>query len=321
MIAPDRPADERRRLATLRALGLLDSPAEERFDRITRLAQRLFDVPTVLVSLIDEDRQWFKSSQGTEVAETSREVSFCGHAILGTGVMQVPDARLDPRFTDNPLVAGDPRIRFYAGCPIAAPDGSKIGTLCLIDSEPRVLSGGDEQALADLAELVEREIAAIQLALDDELTGLSNRRGFLLMADKVLDVCRRQGVAAALVFADLDNLKLINDRFGHEEGDRAIREMAAILTLTLRSSDVLGRVGGDEFCALLSGKSTGEDAVERVQFSLARRNAQSSNLYPLELSVGLADFDPLEPMPLTELMDRADQAMYESKVRRRATRD
>lgn len=321
MIAPDRPADERRRLATLRALGLLDSPAEERFDRITRLAQRLFDVPTVLVSLIDEDRQWFKSSQGTEVAETSREVSFCGHAILGTGVMQVPDARLDPRFTDNPLVAGDPRIRFYAGCPIAAPDGSKIGTLCLIDSEPRVLSGGDEQALADLAELVEREIAAIQLALDDELTGLSNRRGFLLMADKVLDVCRRQGVAAALVFADLDNLKLINDRFGHEEGDRAIREMAAILTLTLRSSDVLGRVGGDEFCALLSGKSTGEDAVERVQFSLARRNAQSSNLYPLELSIGLADFDPLEPMPLTELMDRADQAMYESKVRRRATRD
>lgn len=321
MIAPDRPADERRRLATLRALGLLDSPAEERFDRITRLAQRLFDVPTVLVSLIDEDRQWFKSSQGTEVAETSREVSFCGHAILGTGVMQVADARLDPRFTDNPLVAGDPRIRFYAGCPIAAPDGSKIGTLCLIDSEPRVLSGGDEQALADLAELVEREIAAIQLALDDELTGLSNRRGFLLMADKVLDVCRRQGVAAALVFADLDNLKLINDRFGHEEGDRAIREMAAILTLTLRSSDVLGRVGGDEFCALLSGKSTGEDAVERVQFSLARRNAQSSNLYPLELSIGLADFDPLEPMPLTELMDRADQAMYESKVRRRATRD
>ena len=321
MIAPDRPADERRRLATLRALGLLDSPAEERFDRITRLAQRLFDVPTVLVSLIDEDRQWFKSSQGTEVAETSREVSFCGHAILGTGVMQVADARLDPRFTDNPLVAGDPRIRFYAGCPIAAPDGSNIGTLCLIDSEPRVLSGGDEQALADLAELVEREIAAIQLALDDELTGLSNRRGFLLMADKVLDVCRRQGVAAALVFADLDNLKLINDRFGHEEGDRAIREMAAILTLTLRSSDVLGRVGGDEFCALLSGKSTGEDAVERVQFSLARRNAQSSNLYPLELSIGLADFDPLEPMPLTELMDRADQAMYESKVRRRATRD
>lgn len=317
MIAPDLPADERRRLATLRALGLLDSPAEERFDRITRLAQRLFDVPTVLVSLIDEDRQWFKSSQGTDVSETSREVSFCGHAILGTGVMQVPDARLDPRFTDNPLVAGDPKIRFYAGCPIAAPDGSKIGTLCLIDREPRVLSSGDERALADLAELVEREIAAIQLALDDELTGLSNRRGFLLMADKVLDVCRRQGVAAALVFADLDNLKLINDRFGHEEGDRAIREMAAILTLTLRSSDVLGRVGGDEFCALLTGKSTGEDAVERVQFSLARRNAQSANLYPLELSIGLADFDPHEPIPLADLMDRADQAMYAAKLSRR----
>lgn len=313
MSAPEIREPERQRLATLRALGLLDTPAEERFDRITRLAQRLFDVPVALVSLIDEDRQWFKSRLGLDVAQTPREVSFCNHTILGDGVMQVPDATVDPRFTDNPLVLGDPRIRFYAGCPIAAPDGSKLGTLCVIDSEPRVLSDADELMLTDLAEMVEREIAVTQLALDDELTGLSNRRGFLLMAEKVLDVCVRQGVAAAVVYADLDHLKAINDTYGHEEGDRAIREAAALLTLTFRSSDVLGRLGGDEFAVLLTGKSAVPDAVERFRLALARRNALPSNLYPLGVSVGIAEFDPYEPVPLVDLLDRADQAMYIAK--------
>ncbi|GAC1478181.1 MAG: sensor domain-containing diguanylate cyclase [Acidimicrobiales bacterium] len=313
MTAPDRHLQERQRLATLRTLGLLDTPAEERFDRITRLAQRLFDVPVALVSLVDEDRQWFKSRQGLDVEETPREVSFCGHAILGDGVMQIPDATVDPRFTDNPLVLGDPRIRFYAGCPIAAPDGSKLGTLCVIDSEPRVLSDADQRMLGDLAELVEREIAVVQMALDDELTGLSNRRGFLLIAEKVLDVCVRQGVAAAVVYADLDGLKAVNDRYGHEEGDRAIREAAALLTRTFRSSDVIGRLGGDEFAVLLTGKATAPDAVERFRLALARRNALSSHVYPLDVSIGVAEFDPAEPIPLVDLLDRADQAMYAAK--------
>lgn len=317
MTAPERPVEERRRLATLRTLGLLDTPAEERFDRITRLAQRLFDVPIALVSLIDEDRQWFKSRQGLDVEETSREVSFCGHAILGDDVMQIPDATVDPRFTDNPLVLGDPRIRFYAGCPIAAPDGSKLGTLCVIDSEPRVLSAADQRMLGDLAELVEREIAVVQMALDDELTGLSNRRGFLLMAEKVLDVCVRQGVAATVVYADLDGLKAVNDRYGHEEGDRAIREAAALLTRTFRSSDVVGRLGGDEFAVLLTGKATAPDAVERFRLALSRRNALSSHAYPLGVSIGVAEFDPAEPIPLVDLLDRADQAMYAAKHRGR----
>ena len=311
------PPDELRRLATLRALGLLDTPAEERFDRITRLAQRLFGVPIALVSLIDEDRQWFKSRQGLAVAETPREVAFCGHAIEGEGVMQVRDAEADPRFAGNPLVTAEPGIRFYAGCPIAAPDGSKLGTLCVIDREPRELSDADAQVLADLAELVEREIAAVQLALDDELTGLSNRRGFLRLAQKVLDVCARQSVPATVVYADLDDLKGINDRFGHDEGDRAIREAAAMLTTTLRTSDVLARLGGDEFCALLTGTGTAEDAVERLRVAVEERNARPSTPYRLAFSVGVAAFDPGAPAPIAELLQRADVEMYGAKQRNR----
>jgi PAS domain S-box-containing protein len=158
------PPDEKDRLQTLRGLGLLDTEAEERYDRITRLAQTLFDVPITLISLVDSDRQWFKSKQGLDVEETAREVSFCAHAILGSEVFEVPDATKDERFQDNPLVTAPPDIRFYAGAPIAAPDGRKIGTLCLIDRRPRSLSAEQKRILKDLSTLVENEIAAAEMS-------------------------------------------------------------------------------------------------------------------------------------------------------------
>ena len=121
MLIPAQPPDEALRLQALRGLALLDTEAEERFDRITRTAVRLFGVPTALVSLVDDCRQWFKSKQGLGVTETSRDISFCGHAILGTVALVVPDALADPRFADNPLVTGPPHIRFYAGFPLGGP--------------------------------------------------------------------------------------------------------------------------------------------------------------------------------------------------------
>ncbi|MDE2510550.1 MAG: CHASE3 domain-containing protein, partial [Elusimicrobia bacterium] len=160
MIPAPLPSDESERLTTLRSLGLLDTPAEERFDRIVRLAQNLFDVPIALISLVDADRQWFKAKQGLEADQTPRDVSFCAHAILGSEIMEVPDATQDERFWDNPLVTGAPDLRFYAGAPLSAPNGRKIGTLCLIDRTPRKLTGAQQQILLDLAELVESEIAA-----------------------------------------------------------------------------------------------------------------------------------------------------------------
>ncbi|MEZ5508035.1 MAG: PAS domain S-box protein [Gammaproteobacteria bacterium] len=158
MQAPQIPADESDRLASLRQTGLLDTPPENRFDRLTHLAAQLFNVPIALVSLVDADRQWFKSRQGLDACETGRDISFCGHTILGNQIFEVPDARLDPRFADNPLVVGPPDIRFYAGAPLAAPDGKNIGTLCLIDSRPRQLTEQERINLREIADIVMDEI-------------------------------------------------------------------------------------------------------------------------------------------------------------------
>jgi phosphoribosyl 1,2-cyclic phosphodiesterase/DNA-binding response OmpR family regulator len=151
------PADEAARLRALHDAGILDSPAEERFDRITRLARRVFDVPIALISLVDTERQWFKSRQGIDAAETPREISFCAHAIHDDRVFLVPDTLTDPRFADNPAVTGDPRVRFYAGRPVHV-DGRRVGTLCLVDRRPRELRDDDVRALDDLAILVEKEL-------------------------------------------------------------------------------------------------------------------------------------------------------------------
>ena len=159
MQAPPAPLDETRRLRSLKALRILDTLPEERFDRITRFACRAFNVPMALVSLVDRDRQWFKSKQGLDACETSREISFCGYTIAEEGPLVIVDALLDSRFADNPLVTGPPNIRFYAGQPVHGPDGSRIGTLCLIDRQPRILTGADLELLADLARMIDREFS------------------------------------------------------------------------------------------------------------------------------------------------------------------
>lgn len=157
MKKPLEPADEQERLEALQELGVVYSPAEERFDRITRVAQRLFNVPIALISLVDQDIQWFKSCQGLATSETNREISFCGHAILREEALVVEDAREDPIFSDNPLVVGNPGIRFYAGQPIRFLN-QKLGTLCIIDNKPRVISRDDLDSLQSMAAWVETEL-------------------------------------------------------------------------------------------------------------------------------------------------------------------
>jgi diguanylate cyclase (GGDEF)-like protein len=312
-------ADELSRLTQLRSLALLDTDPEERFDRVTRLAQRLFDVPIALVSLVDEDRQWFKSRQGLEISETPREVAFCAHAILGDEIMTVDDALADPRFADNPLVLGDPKIRFYAGAPISGPGGAKLGTLCIIDREPRGLTAADAGSLRDLAEMVEREIAAAHLASGDELTGLSNRRGFELLGSKVLEICVRLSAPATMLYIDLDEMKRINDVFGHEAGDHALREFARHLDQAFRGSDVIARLGGDEFAVLLLGSVEATRAVQRLQAALAARTRSPEAPFDLRASIGSATYDPTTSESLQELAARADAAMYAEKQLRRGS--
>jgi len=158
MLEPCIPEEEGIRLATLRSLNILDTAADERFDRLTRIAQRLFGVPIVAVSLVDENRQWFKSSIGLGAAEIPRNISFCGHAILEDKVFIVEDTLKDLRFADNPVVTGPPNARFYAGKPLKATNGLKMGTFCIIDYEPREFNSNDNKILEDFAAQVENEL-------------------------------------------------------------------------------------------------------------------------------------------------------------------
>lgn len=158
MQAPAKPSNEAERIAALRELLILDTDPEERFDTITRYASSQFAVPIALVSLIDTDRQWFKSRCGLDASETSREISFCGHAILAPDIFEIPDATADPRFADNPLVTGAPFIRFYAGAPLALSADLRVGTLCLISPQPKRLDPWERDHLRALARLVAEEL-------------------------------------------------------------------------------------------------------------------------------------------------------------------
>jgi GAF domain-containing protein len=152
------PADDDTRLQALRELLILDTPPEQRFDRIAEFAASEFDVPIALISLVDRERQWFKARVGMDACETSRDISFCGHAIMQDQLFEVRNALQDPRFADNPLVVGAPHIRFYVGAPLVMPGGARIGTLCLIDTRPREFDDMDRAILATLRDLVVAEV-------------------------------------------------------------------------------------------------------------------------------------------------------------------
>lgn len=315
MKRPDIPQDEQTRLETLRSLNVLDTLPEERFDRLTRLAKRMFGVPIALVSLVDENRQWFKSCIGLGASETSRDISFCGHAILGNEVFIIPNAIEDQRFADNPLVMGDPNIRFYAGCPLAI-NGQKLGTLCIIDQKPRHFEKEDLDALKDLASMAERELVAFQLATLDELTNISNRRGFMVLAQHSLSLCARQNIPAALVFLDLDKFKPINDKFGHAEGDRALVAFASQMKSSFRDSDLFARLGGDEFVVLLTNtsKQKAEEIIQRFNRSLKKYNQEADRGYDIAFSHGVVEFSPEKHLAIEELLANGDSMMYEAKT-------
>lgn len=310
------PENESQRLRALHALDILDTPPEERFDRLTRVARRLFDTPIALMSLVDAERQWFKSRPGLDFPETPREHSFCAHAILGEGVFVVPDALQDERFRDSPLVTAFPEIRFYAGCPVKAPDGSALGTLCVIDHEPRDVAPDDVDALRDLAGMAEQELKSLALATIDELTSLTNRRGFDAIAAHTLAVCQRVERPATLMLFDLNGFKQVNDTLGHAEGDRLLQRFARELRATFRDSDVVARFGGDEFCVLLSG-ATAVD-VQRPLAILLDRLEKSPERPPVVFSVGAATYDREKHETVAHLVQEADIAMYRQKRARSA---
>ncbi|HEV7518813.1 MAG TPA: sensor domain-containing diguanylate cyclase [Thermoanaerobaculia bacterium] len=332
MIEAALPGNEQARLEALHGLGVFYTPAEERFDRITRLACRLLDAPIAMVTLIDATCQWFKSKQGTLGSEDPRTVSFCAHAILQEGTMVVPNALLDPRFADNPLVLGEPFIRFYAGHPLKV-DGNQVGTLCIIDRRPREIGPADLAVLRDLAALIDNEIrveALSQVQLDlirerdamhrkamlDSLTHLWNRQAILDVLERELARSRRTGEPVAVLMADVDHFKTINDTHGHLAGDAALQEVARRLRAAVRPYDAIGRYGGEEFLIVLS--SCGTDAASKIgekirsRVGLAPIELATVRL-PVTMSLGIAASDATGMDPLA-LIAAADAALYRAKA-------
>jgi len=310
---PTIPENEVSRLAVLASLGILDTGANERFDRITRIAQRVFNTPIVLVSLVDENRQWFKSCLGLNVSETSRDVSFCGHAILSENILVINNALKDERFYDNPLVVDYPNIRFYAGCPLTV-FGVRIGTLCIIDTKPREFSVDEKMVLKDLAQLVEDEFKTKQLAYTDMLTNIPNRKGFMDIVSKGIALSKRKHIESSICFFDLNNFKGINDTFGHNEGDLVLKTFSKALTNEARDSDVIGRLGGDEFIVWLSNckHEYVDEYLQRLSSILEKVNNDNIK-YRIEFAYGVKEIDCTSSETLDEIINAADEEMYINK--------
>jgi diguanylate cyclase (GGDEF)-like protein len=310
---------EAERVRGLHDLNLLGTGPDERFDRLTRLAQRLFDTPIALLRLAGSERQWIKSRFGSNPNEPPPELGFCTQALESDDVLIVPDATRDARFRDHPLVVDLPEIRFYAGCPVKAPDGRPLGTLCVIDHEPREVREEDAGVLKDLAWMLEQELKSLSLATMDELTGLTNRRGFDAIAAHTIAMCRRVDEPATLLYFDLDEFKLVNDSLGHGAGDRVLRTFAQQLRATFRDSDVVARVGGDEFCVLLTSATT--ETVERPLSLLEGRLRTREGEPMVGFSVGVAPYDPGRHQNVQALVDEADAEMFRQKRARKKARE
>jgi diguanylate cyclase (GGDEF)-like protein len=328
MQPPSLPLDEARRLTALHATRLLGSPAEESFDRITRMAARLLKMPIALVSLIDEEIQWFKSRCGIDASETGRDVSFCGHAILDHEPFVVPDALADARFADNPLVTGEPHIRFYAGVQIYSIDRQPIGTLCVIDHVPRTLSLEELDILRDLAHMVEQLIYQRQVALaaqalhrhafehhvqadpvgdelaaaanqvdflltHDVLTGLANRQALARTIERNLSAWRDAGMETLVATVNLDKFKRLNEVLGHHAGDKTLVAITSCMQNLLRPGDMLARAGNDEFVLLLPGlgdDTTARDRLRQLMQAVSREYIGPGGAIPLTCSIGYAIF-------------------------------
>lgn len=308
MREPEIPSDEPRRLALLHALQILDTPAEERFDRITRSAQRLLRAPIAALSLVDARRQWFKSAQGTSIRETPRADSFCAHAILGEGTFVVADARDDARFAATAMVAGEPHVRAYAGEPLSTVHGCRLGTLCVLDVAPRAFAAEELQILRDLAAWAENELLAgararleadlvqernhlRQQAMVDPATRAWSRAAALDALPRELARAQREDAPLAVAMAELDRVPEVRAAYGPRVGEAVLREAASRARAAVRSYDTVGHLGGGRFLLVIPscGRAEAVEVAERIRRAIAGRPfTVPEGEAHLTMSVGLA---------------------------------
>ncbi len=288
MKSPPIPNNETERLAALYALNILDTPPEARFDRLTRLAKRLFDVPIVLVSLVDAERQWVKSCQGLTRSEIPRAISFCGHTLLKEEPLVVADAREHVCFADNPLVTEAPHIRFYAGQPLHTPDGYAIGTLCLIDQEPREFNRDDMETLQDLATLVERELTLVEI---------KQLRQELSAANQALqqETKEHQQVADTLRLTQFSIDQAVDPIFWVDQQGRFSYVNEAASRLSGYSQSELLKMSIQDIDPNYQGKRWAfhwEAIKERGSFTVDSYHVtRSGNIFPVEVTFNYLEFD------------------------------
>lgn len=309
-----RDRKEEKRLHSLYTMGILDSNTEERFDRLTRIASKLFQVPVALISLVDRDRQWFKSACGLDIRSTPRTDSFCAIAVENGRPLVVNDTLSEPSFSHNRLVLNEPNIRFYAGYPVHLPDGEIAGTICILDTKPREFTADEFSLLQDLAFIVEDEFRIINQATTDALTGLCNRRSFTLIADEIQRKSLRNNKTFCLIIIDLNDFKLINDTYGHAEGNRALKDFSEILQNTVSENGFIARMGGDEFAVIIpeASETEGEMFIMQMNESVKKYNLKHTD-YRLDFSGGVAVFDKDKLNSVSLMMKQADREMYRKK--------
>jgi diguanylate cyclase (GGDEF)-like protein len=313
---------EMSRILALQDHKILDTDYDPRFDNLVEMVSSHFGMPIALVSLIDADRQWFKAKVGLDARQTPRHHSFCTHAIMAPdAVMVVEDAWKDPRFRDNPLVDHFPFIRFYAGAPIVTASGAALGTVCVIDREPRSFDAADRDMLArfaqttlSLLELHRCNALLHDAATRDPLTGLLNRRGLEQTLGRIIGTALN-GQSCGLLYIDVDHFKAINDAHGHGIGDALLVTLARRLQVAVRQGDLVARFGGDEFVILLAHPV---DAVvlqlvaQRVLWACRATMALHGHVINPSVTIGGA-IAPRDAMTRNDLLRVADEALYAAK--------
>ncbi|MEZ8079862.1 diguanylate cyclase [Enterovibrio norvegicus] len=312
---PALPSNEMQRIQALHHLNVLDTGAEERFDRLTRLAQQLYACDEAMISFIDSKRQWVKSQAGQYPKEIPRELSFCAHVILSNDPLIVNDASQDPRFANNPWVVGEQHVRFYAAVPIKHSNGTVIGSISIWGSAPRDFPAEDITSLKDIADLVEHELAAMEISTQDYLTGLLNEAGFTVLAQNSLNMCDRMELPVSLAYFDLKDIARINQKHGNKEGDRALAFFGELLRFGFRNSDVLGRLASDKFVVLMANTSLEStyDTLRRFKERVERSGKERNLNYHVEYSVGLSWVDDQGHYHLDTLLNAARSEVLASK--------
>lgn len=309
------PENDTQRLAALRETNCAYAPREERFDRITRTAKRLLNVPIALISIVERDEQWFRSVQGLEVDHTPRDISFCGHAVAINKPLYIPDTWADEKFFDNPLVIGPPGIRAYLGWPLEISPGLAVGTLCTIDTMPRRFNSDEREALRDLAAMAEVELkisamadlqVKLMMRLDmlqrksalDPLTGCWNIRGFRDLLALGVEDARAAGTELAICNLRVTELDEFAAAAEHSNRDALTLMLAQVLRQRIPANGALARLGASHFCALIPAKSALdlEDALAKLTFPTANVNLPDKKIsldLPLSVHVSwLSDLDP-----------------------------